>query len=102
MRNFSQYDRQIRVGHGFGGCQGGVTGEGGRTVGRNGPQVGSVPRGGRRRVRVCQRQCELQGFLKGNKDTVQGGQTGRGTQFVDIKSKVPPQCKLLLLTHKSY
>ena len=33
---------------------------------------------------------------------VQGGSSGRGTLFVDIKLKVPPQYELLILKRNSY
>ena len=33
---------------------------------------------------------------------LQGGPSGRGTMFVDIKFKVPPQYELLILKHNSY
>ena len=34
--------------------------------------------------------------------TIQGGPSGRGIQYVDIKLKVPPQYKLLILKRNSY
>ena len=34
--------------------------------------------------------------------TIQGGPSGRGTQFVDIKLKLMPQYKLLILNRNSY
>ena len=36
------------------------------------------------------------------KNSLQGGPSGRGTQLVYIKSKVPPQWTLLILKHNSY
>ena len=33
---------------------------------------------------------------------IQGGPSGHGKQFVDIKFKVPPKYKLLILKRKSY
>ena len=34
--------------------------------------------------------------------TVQGGPSGSGTLFVDIKFRVPPEYKLLILKHNFY
>ena len=38
---------------------------------------------------------------KGGKIKLQGGPSGLGTLFVDIKFKVPSQCKLLILKRNS-
>ena len=58
--------------------------------------------GGKRNIRRGINRPSPWGFFILSSEFTQGGPSGRRTQFVDIKSNIPPQNKLLILKRNPY